>query len=209
MPRKESKPRYVQCSRHPGKKVRYFCESCLNFPCADCITDHSGSGHHFSSFLMTVEKKRKDFEEVYRQFKMHLEEARGETGALESAKTKVSLDYEQEMRKLDNAYERAVAGLKEQRKVYSQQLKQDFTRRKKRVEAEESKLKRQITNLERSFMDLRLYDKEGRVSELVDYERFYKLMTDKTTELKTLGFPKGIEFDLLLRGKISFKGKTG
>lgn len=56
-------------------------------------------------------------------------------------------------------------------------------------------------------MDLRLYDKEGRVTELGDYERFYKLMSEKTAELKSVGLPRGMEMEILLKGKLTFKGE--
>ena len=106
------KPRYVMCSRHPNKKVRYFCESCTAFPCSDCVTEHSGSAHHFSSFMMTSDKKRKDFDEVYRQFKSRLDDSKAEQTALDSARARLSLDHEQEAKKLDAAYERAIQTLK-------------------------------------------------------------------------------------------------
>ena len=55
-------------------------------------------------------------------------------------------------------------------------------------------------------MDMRVYDKEGRVTELVDYERFYKLMSEKTAELKAVSVPRGMELEMLLKGKLTFKG---
>ena len=48
---KSSKPQCAfRCKRHPTKKIKFMCELHQVFLCANCVLDHTGTGHNVVPF---------------------------------------------------------------------------------------------------------------------------------------------------------------
>jgi hypothetical protein len=57
------------CSRHPDKKIKFFCESDLAFLCSKCVIQHTGVGHVIKEYSVNTEKMRTDYLDVNKKYK--------------------------------------------------------------------------------------------------------------------------------------------
>ena len=62
------------CTRHPNKKIKYFCSTHSVFPCSNCVVDHMGVGHELEAFELNTDKINQEWGNLLKMYEFEYSE---------------------------------------------------------------------------------------------------------------------------------------
>ncbi|XP_071799085.1 uncharacterized protein [Asterias amurensis] len=137
---KALKPRNnsLECPKHPGVKSRFFCQTCEELICTDCmVIDHPHSSHSYTTLDEAAPGKRESAKNKMTRLKMKLPDADSYLQALK----KMSLE-------LKSCADRAKKEVKNQARLNRERVDEEEKRLLKEIRLETQKQIRQLKEAE-------------------------------------------------------------
>jgi hypothetical protein len=164
----------ICCMRHPTKKVKFFCETHIEFFCSDCVLSHTGPGHAVSHFSVDLKRIQNDYTDVYKKFEEAFKIVKLDKDRSDIYEKKLIEHYNCQLNKLNMAYDSAIKIINEKRKHFTEYLKQNFGDQKRKFDIEKHKVQRKYEKVKESTKQIG--NLGGSKLNQMHYEEFYKLM---------------------------------
>lgn len=169
--RKKSKD-VCHCSRHPQKRIKFFCETDQTYMCSTCRKEHKGSHHNVKQFKADMKMMKNDILRMLNDYHENLKQLQNLKQIWSDKINQSTKKLSYEIDRVSEHYDKIVQILTKRKNKIIDELQNSMAFRSQKIEETYSGVLKQIQNLTEGWEVLNSYS--NRINKL-SYEEFSKV----------------------------------
>lgn len=113
-----SRPKFLECIRHPKRRVKYCCKPHTAYLCSECILNHLGPGHEVIACRPSTTAIRQQIKLLTDQAEQIVNTEVQTSGRLAQIDTRLKSHYEREVSKLSSCFENPIRSLQSDKQTH-------------------------------------------------------------------------------------------
>lgn len=151
--RKKSKE-VCYCTRHPQKRIKYYCETDKAYMCTACKKEHKGAQHVIKQFKVDSKKVKVEMSAMLKNYHARVEQLTNIKQGLQDKMNESEGKLNEEINRVNSHYDSIIAALTKKKAMIIDELKQSITQKSNKVLDKYSNVLSQIEKLKEGWRSL-------------------------------------------------------
>lgn len=171
-------------TRHPQKRIKFYCEADEAFLCSQCKKEHKGSHHSLKDFKVDVKKMKIEISNMLKDYHLRVNQLMQAKKNLGDKIKDTDSKLITEMEKIDKHYSKMIELLKHKKWVMMDELGKSIAYKNNKIKDKYSIILRQVDKLQEDWNSLNEFNNQ--VNKW-SYEEFFRFRNLNQKELTQVG----------------------